>query len=239
MIIIEKITQAITELVNHPTRSDRSNYAAVADIWCAAMEVCSTQFKNLVVQINTMIGQLNTVAGEMLGLRDDAQAAAKTAMANANSKGPWSGLTGSLDFPATAYHVGKNWQLLQNLADVTSVEPGTDTSVWVAVGDYTTTQDLGSPTGATIIDTSFGRIAKATITGDVQFTFSSDAPDGDADIILLKMCNPGSHTITWNDVIWDARTEPPWQAVGVDIAYFIRDDIGGKWRGLRLWKGVA
>lgn len=50
--------------------------------------------------------------------------AAASAAANANFKGAWSSLRGSLNIPASVYHNSKIWMLLNNLANVTTSEPG-------------------------------------------------------------------------------------------------------------------
>ena len=54
----------------------------------------------------------------------DAENSAELSNANANFKGYWSNLTGSLNIPAAVSHNGKSWQLVANLADVALSEPG-------------------------------------------------------------------------------------------------------------------
>ncbi|GEM_PF-3677432 len=60
--------------------------------------------------------------------------AAQDAVASVNTmtafKGAWGTLTGPLAMPATVLHNGAYWVLLQSLADVTSVQPGTNAAVW-------------------------------------------------------------------------------------------------------------
>ena len=46
------------------------------------------------------------------------------ALASANYKGPWSTLTGALTVPSSASHEGKFWMLKEDVADVTTEEPG-------------------------------------------------------------------------------------------------------------------
>lgn len=53
-----------------------------------------------------------------------ANEAAVTAWINANYKGAWSGLTGALAKPALVSHAGQRWNLLNNLANVTTSTPG-------------------------------------------------------------------------------------------------------------------
>lgn len=47
--------------------------------------------------------------------------------------GAWSGLTGALAVPAATYHDDALWLLLDDLADVTAVEPGTDATKWITL----------------------------------------------------------------------------------------------------------
>jgi len=51
----------------------------------------------------------------------------------ANFKGAWSALTGALNKPASVFHNGAFWALLNNLADVTTSQPGV-TADWQVVG---------------------------------------------------------------------------------------------------------
>ena len=53
-----------------------------------------------------------------------ASARAAEAAASANFIGPWSGLSGPLNMPASVLHNGRTWRLLANLPDVTASEPG-------------------------------------------------------------------------------------------------------------------
>ena len=64
-----------------------------------------------------------------------------------NFKGRWTGLAGELYLPASTYHNGQFWILLENLADVTTEEPTQLSTVWRSAqgevsgyftGDYTT-----------------------------------------------------------------------------------------------------
>jgi len=55
---------------------------------------------------------------------------ASTVNATANFKGAWGDLTGSLAMPATVFHAGAFWLLLDDLMDVTVSEPGVSAD-WV------------------------------------------------------------------------------------------------------------
>jgi len=62
-----------------------------------------------------------------------AETAATLAQSSANFKGAWSSLTGSLNVPAVVFHANNYWQLLVDLANVTTAEPGISASWKVTV----------------------------------------------------------------------------------------------------------
>lgn len=80
---------------------------------------------------NALDAQASAVASAASALDSAAQAA--NALAAANFKGAWSGLTGALAKPATVFHSGAFWALLNNLGDVTASQPGVSAD-WQVVG---------------------------------------------------------------------------------------------------------
>ena len=94
-------------------------------------------------QINTIAGETDSNAAAASASASDAQAAAASAddveevvLSAANFKGQWSSLTGSLSVPSSVFHDGTYWQLLNNLADVTTSEPGVSGD-WAAINAST------------------------------------------------------------------------------------------------------
>ena len=61
-----------------------------------------------------------------------ASTAASQAVAAANFKGVWPDMTGPLNKPACVKHNGRFWMLLNNLADVTTSQPGVSAD-WTAL----------------------------------------------------------------------------------------------------------
>lgn len=97
---------------------------------------------NLAPELNATVGAMNTVAGEVETLRNEAQASATNAETSsiaaqgyANFQGPWSTATGTWNKGNSFDHNGRTWALLVDLADVTTVEPGTDANTWRAIVD--------------------------------------------------------------------------------------------------------
>lgn len=100
-------------------------------------------------QVTAAQGYATTAGNRALdaeGAANEASQYAQIAAATANFKGEWGDLTGPLAIPASVYHSGSYWQLLNNLADVTLSEPGvssdwigTDTNVqgWSAISTST------------------------------------------------------------------------------------------------------
>lgn len=62
-----------------------------------------------------------------------ATAAAAVALSAANFSGTWASLTGALNVPAAVFHNGAYWMLLNNLANVTTSQPGVSAD-WQVVG---------------------------------------------------------------------------------------------------------
>lgn len=130
----------ITALPTPPTRSDPTNFSTRADEFLGALP-------NFATEANALSAEMN---GLVMGISDDVNAAANSASAAAlsalaaetsedsaaavlNFKGAWSNLTGALNVPSTVSHIGRVWMLLNNLANVTTSVPGTDTANWLAV----------------------------------------------------------------------------------------------------------
>lgn len=81
-----------------------------------------------------------------------AQEAAVSAYVNANYKGAWSSLTGALNVPALVSHSGQRWNLLSNLANVTTSEPGVG-AAWELFALPSATGVGFDPTGTTLTST--------------------------------------------------------------------------------------
>ena len=120
----------LTPLPPPPTTIDPLNFDLRADAKVAADVV--------------MVGEMNVQMGVMYGNALDAMANAATvasnvattnanataAAANANFKGNYSTLTGALNVPSSVAYNGTTWQLLQNLANVTTQVPSILTAAY-------------------------------------------------------------------------------------------------------------
>lgn len=79
----------------------------------------------------------------------DAGNAAAPALAAANFKGLWPGLSGPINKPACVKHNGRFWMLLANLADVTASEPGVSAD-WTALDSGAAISQQITSSGATV-----------------------------------------------------------------------------------------
>lgn len=86
-------------------------------------------------------------AAAALASKNAAATSESNAAATANLKGAWSSLTGAIAKPASVSHNGAIWGLLNNLADVTTSQPGV-TADWVWVSGAFPTQRINSNTTA-------------------------------------------------------------------------------------------
>lgn len=98
-------------------------------------------------QVNLVTGAMNETAEAVdaiaINAAASASAAASSATASAGSasiavtavnfKGAYSGLSGALNIPASTYHNGQYWQLLQNTTNVASDVPGVSSKWALAV----------------------------------------------------------------------------------------------------------
>lgn len=98
---------------------------------------------NAGAQINQMRDEASDFATSANNSASRALSSADIAAGAARNMGPWSGKTGAVAPPYSVTHNGKIWILQQSLANIASVTPGTNASIWF---DYT-----GSVTGVSVI----------------------------------------------------------------------------------------
>lgn len=107
----------------------------------------------------------------------------------------------------------------QNIADVVTIQP--------------VITKPGNITGAKTIDWSQQSYYRATLTGNVTFTFSNPT-DGQEVWLILIQDGTGSRTVTWpGSVIWPAATAPTLTTTAnhIDMIRFIYDSDASVYRG--------
>ena len=131
------ITQVITPLPPAPARTDPpAVFVPKADAHVASLDQLVTEENTFGEQVNTTQGEINT---SETNAADSETAAAVSAAASAasatnsassaNFKGNYADQSGAANKPYSVAHVGNTWLLLNDLADVTTSEPG-QTADW-------------------------------------------------------------------------------------------------------------
>lgn len=114
-----------------PNRNQSANdFSDNADDWLAYQAPLAADYNSLATYLDDLAIEVdNDAAAAEQSATESANSATESAnsavlsQSSANFKGNWSDLTGTLNIPAVVYHNGINWQLLNNLADVTLSEP--------------------------------------------------------------------------------------------------------------------
>lgn len=129
-------------------------------------------------------------ASAAAGSQAAAASSAAAAQTFSNFKGAWSSLTGALNMPASVYHNGDYWGLLNNLANVTTSQPGVSAD-WVIsnpIAPVLTTGDWNSlpARSGTYVGVSLsnapttGRVIVEQIVDSTGFIRQIAYPTGDA-----------------------------------------------------------
>lgn len=92
-------------------------------------------------------------------------------------------------------------------------------------------QALGSISGAVALNLANGFSISATITGATTFTVTN-APTTGMAVIVLRLTNGGSASITWPASFkWPGAAAPSLSSAGIDIVTLTSDDAGASFRG--------
>jgi hypothetical protein len=150
-----------------PTLSDAPNRATdLESVYDDKADQFASEWIDIPPSQNTLSGQVNVIAVEInanasASFTNATESAASAALSqsSANFVGLWSNQTGAANIPYSVEHNDANWQLTNNLADVTLSEPGV-TSDWSETGQHMKTQVFTSsgnftvPAGVTVLKLS-------------------------------------------------------------------------------------
>ena len=128
MSTITTVIRTFSNLINRRTQT-ASEIAIAGD---TTMEELS---ENILPDIRDVVDEMNVVAGEVADAKTSIDSSEAVVLAISNFAGNWDDLTGSLGFPASVYHDGNFWQLLNlnGLTNITTSEPSTTNSDWAMI----------------------------------------------------------------------------------------------------------
>lgn len=135
---------------NQPQATFNTNVAN----WVSYTTTIQTDLNTFATEANALAVEVDGYKSLALTYRNEAAASASAALlsqnlaaASAGFKGLWSSLTGALSKPATVFHNGTYWALLNNLANVTASEPSLTNADWQFISG-TRWQELFTTSGA-------------------------------------------------------------------------------------------
>jgi hypothetical protein len=91
---------------------------------------------------------------------------------------------------------------------------------------------VGNITGAAAFNFTAGNVQTATVTGNVNISFSNPAASGQASSMTLILDDGGAFTITWDaSILWAGGTAPTLTTAGTDLLVFTTIDNGTTYYG--------
>lgn len=149
----------ITPLPDPPSRAEPSTFADKADAFLGALPTFATE-------ANQLASDVNDDATAAAASAVSAASSASSALTAANFEGEWSDQTGAAAIPYTVSHEGNFWTLIQNLADVTTQEPGNAPTYWVHIGNYLNVATLSDLQALTVVEGAVVYLRGRTSDGD-------------------------------------------------------------------------
>jgi hypothetical protein len=104
---------------------------------------------------------------------------------------------------------------------------------------YEKVQNIGSVSGAKSVDVSLGRVAIATVTGAVTWSFTG-LRAGEINSVTLVLTNPGAGTQTFpTGTVFDKNVAPYMPPTGKAVIMLETYDDGASWTAAQVWRNVA
>lgn len=127
----------ISSLGTTPARTQtQAEFTTNADNFFGALPTFRTEANDLADNVYDNAVEAAAAAVSATADAATASAASASVAAMANFRGAWSSLTGALAKPASVFHNGAYWALLNNLADVTTSQPGVSADWQVSGGAW-------------------------------------------------------------------------------------------------------
>lgn len=142
---------------------------------------------------------------------DAAASSASAASIMTSFRGLWSAIAGPLQRPATVLDNGAYWVLLQDLADVAAVRPGTDPAVWSP--QILPARDIGAANLNLIVNTGSYTVSGAITNGPVGVS-SAVVNITHAGSVAVQMLHDTVSGASWVRTASALTTVPVWTAWG-------------------------
>ena len=127
----------VTSLGTVPARTQtQAEFTTNADTFLGALPTFRTELNDLGENVYDNAVEAAAAAVSATADAAAAEAAEANTAAFASFKGNWSALTGTLAKPASVFHNGAFWALLNTLADVTTSQPGVSADWQVCGGAW-------------------------------------------------------------------------------------------------------
>lgn len=206
---------AITPLPPAPqVTDDTATFNTKAFAWVDSLDGFTTEFNAELPTINEAIP------------------ASEAAVAAANYKGEWSSLSGALNIPASVSNNGVVWVLKNNLADVTTSEPGVSAD-WISVslpapgttGNVLTSDGANWTSSAPAGGGAWEYISSVTANNSATVEFTSNI-DSTYDVYAISIINylPVTNDTLLRIEVFDGGT---WNTVSISLTSFFTNQIAG------------
>lgn len=174
-----------------PSKADPANFADRADALLGHLPTFVSDANALAAAVEADATDAEDAAAAAASAMAAAELASEAALASANFAGPWASLVGALSVPAAVSHSGRWWMLLQDLADVTTQEPGAAPTYWADI------QALGSggasQSGSITLTATSAAVQSVTPTGYGQSATLPDATTMSEGVQLFAIRNAGAY----------------------------------------------
>ena len=157
-----------------------ADVATVDAAAAAALVQIDADLATVATEVNTINDSVAAAAASESAAASsafDANASALLAQAASSFVGKWVDQTGAANIPYSTWHDGANWQLLNNLADVTLSEPSTSNADWsIIITPALSIPVVSLPFDNTIVEKLDGALSfsRASTTGNINLSGVSE-----------------------------------------------------------------
>lgn len=196
---------------NQPQADFNTNVAT----WVTYTTTFQPLFNTFATEANALAVEVDGYKSLALTYSNNAAASASAALtsqnlaaSSADFKGAWSSLSGALSKPASVYHNGSFWALLNNLANVTTSEPSVTNTDWQFISgtrwQQTRTASFTVPVNSMQAILATGSTVDATLTASVPDGSFFAVANSPASTQTVRVLNAGYTIRSSNKTITSA-----------------------------------